>query len=162
MKIFITITIVVAVLTQVLAEDSSQKKENENFALILKEVKAVTVAVKSLLAKTLPNLPSNDPEYDLHRKRFQEYLHLYNEYQESSEKECSGEKALKFYDAHNSFLHLYMWGHLKESKSQEVLQLLNDNGLQDVVQMNEEKRKQHNFDNVNWKQFEQYVAAGHC
>ncbi|XP_013098514.2 uncharacterized protein LOC106081232 [Stomoxys calcitrans] len=134
--------------------------DDEHFAQLLKETKSVTVEVKSLIEKTLAQLPK-ETDYDLHRERFTKYLDLYQKYQSASQEDC-GEKALEFYDSQNTFFHLYMRGNLKATRGTEVIQLLNENGMQKLLVRIDEERKKGDYDSVNWRKFEEYIAAGHC
>ncbi|XP_075165319.1 uncharacterized protein LOC142237789 [Haematobia irritans] len=165
MKINFIVITVLGIFSYSLGDEVSSSNtpsltKNDSFALILKETKFVTKEVKSLIEKTLPQLP-NDQEYEIDRKRFEEYLQLYRQYRSALPEDC-GEKALEFYESQNTFIHLYLMNNIKSPRAVEVVRLLNDNGMQNIQKLIDEKRKLHNFEAVQWKLFEQYILDGHC
>uniref|UniRef100_A0A1I8PVW3 Uncharacterized protein n=1 Tax=Stomoxys calcitrans TaxID=35570 RepID=A0A1I8PVW3_STOCA len=138
----------------------SADQENARFDFILQETKLLTLDVKTLIDKTLAQLPK-DSDYDFHRNRCREYLELYRQYQLATSDDC-GEKALEFYDFQNTFLKFYLGENIKALRSQEMVQLLNRNGMQDIIHKIHAKRSELSIGNTNWNKFFGYMAVGHC
>lgn len=142
------------------SDEHSTTETAPDYEFLFKEVKMLTEQIEALIAKTLPEIPQT-PEYELFRKKFSEYQHLRSEYKAVESKENCGEPALEFYDAQNAFTSMYMYGHTTAEGSQDVIELLNKNGMQKIKDIIDDKRTRGVYMKFDRFAFEEFIMK-HC
>ncbi|XP_005179536.1 uncharacterized protein LOC101889681 [Musca domestica] len=133
--------------------------DSSHYAFLLSEAKQYSEQIEQLIRKSLPQLPSDDT-FNLYRNKFNKYLELKKDYKAATAEDCE-EKSLEFFDAQNAFISVYMYGHSNSTGLQDVVKILNDNGMKQIKDEFDAKRASGVYGKPDRKDFEKYVAT-HC
>ncbi|XP_073812695.1 uncharacterized protein [Musca autumnalis] len=133
--------------------------ENAHFAFLLKEAKQISEKLQTLIEKSLPQLPQGET-FDFYRRKFHKYLDLKKDYKTATAEDCE-EKSMEFFDAQNAFISVYMYGHSNSTGLQDVVKVLNDNGMKQIRDEFDAKRASGVYGKPDRREFEKYVST-HC